>query len=305
MRPAEVKIITSPKRPLEIIEKIIAYEKNRANELLNKPLRRGRVWTAEQKAAQAAKIRAWQPWARSTGPKTDGGKARASYNAYKHGGCTAVSRSLNETLRAQARFMREIGARRMDKSPASRHKDTNSSYKESHSMLRRNRQTKIVATMGPASNNLEMIRKLFVAGVDVFRLNFSHGTHADHKERLEMIRSLEKEFGRPTGVIADLQGPKNRIGKFANDRIELKEGMSMRFDLDKTPGDETRVNLPHPEVIAVMAPGSEILLDDGKVRVKITEQGGDFLVGTVMAGTKLSNTKGFNVPGVYIPVPAR
>lgn len=171
-------------------------------------------------------------------------------------------------------------------------------------VLRRNRQTKIVATMGPASSELPMIRRLFETGVDVFRLNFSHGTHADHKERLDMIRSLEKEFNRPVGIIADLQGPKNRIGKFKNDRIDVHAGMIMRFDLDKSPGDETRVCLPHPEVIAVMKPGSEILLDDGKVRVQITEQGPDYLVGIVMAGVKLSNNKGFNVPGVYIPVPA-
>jgi pyruvate kinase len=171
------------------------------------------------------------------------------------------------------------------------------------SILRRNRQTKIVATIGPASSSAEMLGKLYRAGVDVFRLNFSHGTHADHKERLQYIRALESEFGRPVGVIADLQGPKNRIGKFKNDRIEVSAGHKIRFDLDTAPGDETRVNLPHPEVIAVMKPGSEILLDDGKVRVKILEQGTDFLVGEVMAGSKLSNNKGFNVPGVYIPVP--
>lgn len=170
--------------------------------------------------------------------------------------------------------------------------------------LQRTRQTKIVATIGPASSDLDMLRKLFVAGVDVFRLNFSHGTHADHKSRLEMIRGLEKEFKRPIGIIADLQGPKNRIGKFKNDKIDVQEGMKIRFDLDTTPGDETRVNLPHPEVIGAMKPGSEILLDDGKVRVKILEQGKDYLLGEVMAGVKLSNNKGFNVPGVYIPVPA-
>lgn len=171
------------------------------------------------------------------------------------------------------------------------------------SVLRRHRQTKIVATLGPASGDPVMMRKLFEAGVDVFRMNFSHGTHEAHAKNLATARALEKEFGRPIGVIADLQGPKNRIGKFKNDSIAVHEGMVIRFDLDKAPGDETRVNLPHPEVIKVMAPGSEILLDDGKVRVRITEQGKDFLVGEIMAGSKLSNNKGFNVPGVIIPVP--
>ena len=170
--------------------------------------------------------------------------------------------------------------------------------------LRRHRQTKIVATIGPASSTPDMLRKLFETGVDVFRLNFSHGSHEDHKSRLGFIRDLEKEFGRPVGVIADLQGPKNRVGKFQNDRIDVHAGMKIRFDLDTALGDETRVCLPHPEVIAVMTPGSEILLDDGKVRVKILEQGKDYLLGEVVAGVKLSNNKGFNVPGVYIPVPA-
>lgn len=168
----------------------------------------------------------------------------------------------------------------------------------------RKRQTKIVATLGPASGNPEMMEKLFVAGVDVFRMNFSHGTHEAHRKNLETARKLEKEFGRPIAMLADLQGPKNRIGKFKNDRIEVSEGHKIRFDLDETPGDETRVCLPHPEVIAAMKPGSEILLDDGKVRAKILEQGKDYLLAEIMAGSKLSNNKGFNIPGVIIPMPA-
>lgn len=168
----------------------------------------------------------------------------------------------------------------------------------------RKRQTKIVATLGPASGNPEMMEKLFVAGVDVFRMNFSHGTHEAHRKNLETARALEKEFGRPIAMLADLQGPKNRIGKFKNDRIEVSEGDKIRFDLDETPGDETRVCLPHPEVIAAMKPGSEILLDDGKVRAKILEQGKDYLLAEIMAGSKLSNNKGFNIPGVIIPMQA-
>jgi pyruvate kinase len=170
--------------------------------------------------------------------------------------------------------------------------------------IRRYRQTKIVATLGPASGSPEMMRKLFEAGVDVFRMNFSHGTHDAHRKILETARAMEVEYGRPIAVIADLQGPKNRIGKFKNDKIDVKAGHKIRFDLDTALGDETRVCLPHPEVIAVMKPGSEILLDDGKVRVTIREQGKDYLLGEVISGSKLSNHKGFNVPGVIIPVPA-
>ena len=168
----------------------------------------------------------------------------------------------------------------------------------------RNRQTKIVATLGPASGNPDMMRRLFEAGVDVFRMNFSHGTHEAHRKNLATARELEKEYGRPIGVLADLQGPKNRIGKFKDDRIEVTEGHIIRFDLDSSLGDESRVCLPHPEVIAAMKPGSEILLDDGKVRARIKEQGKDYLLAEIMAGSKLSNNKGFNIPGVIIPMPA-
>lgn len=168
--------------------------------------------------------------------------------------------------------------------------------------LIRPRQTKIVATMGPASSSEEVIRKLYLAGVDMFRLNFSHGTHEDHQARLNIIRGLETEFKRPIGILADLQGPKNRIGKFKGGKIALTAGQTIRLDLDATEGDETRVNLPHPEVIAAMYPGSIILLDDGKVKMEIIEQGSDFLVGKIISGRTLSDKKGFNIPGVILPV---
>lgn len=172
------------------------------------------------------------------------------------------------------------------------------------SKLIRPRQTKIVATLGPASGNPEMMRKLFEAGVDMFRMNYSHGTHEAHAKNLETARELEKEFGRPIAMLADLQGPKNRIGRFKEGSINIEAGHKMRFDLDDALGDESRVFLPHPEVIACMAPGSEILLDDGKVRVRILEQGSDYLLGEIIAGNKLSNNKGFNIPGVIIPTSA-
>ncbi len=168
----------------------------------------------------------------------------------------------------------------------------------------RARQTKIVATLGPASSTPEMIRKLFMAGVDIFRLNFSHGTHEDHKSRLQIIRDLEKEFARPIGIIADLQGPKLRVGKFADGKIDLKPGQEIILDLDPALGDEKRVNLPHPEVINTMPVGSFILLDDGKVRMEIVGRGDGFLKGKIISGRTLSNNKGFNVPGVVLPISA-
>ncbi|MCB9990076.1 MAG: pyruvate kinase [Rhodospirillales bacterium] len=173
-----------------------------------------------------------------------------------------------------------------------------------HQNLQRKRQTKIVATLGPASSSQEMIRKLFKAGVDVFRLNFSHGTHEDHQERVNFIRAMEKEFSVPVGIIADLQGPKLRVGKFKDGSIELKKNMAFRLDLDKAEGDETRVNLPHPEIIKVLKKGDHILMDDGKVRMEITGKGKDYLSAKVIAGVKLSNNKGVNVPGVVLPIAA-
>ena len=171
-------------------------------------------------------------------------------------------------------------------------------------MIRRYRQTKIVATLGPASSDAGVIEKLFKTGVDVFRLNFSHGTHDDHRKVLETIRKLEKDLNRMACVIADLQGPKLRIGQFQSGAIALTKGHIIRFDSDDTLGDETRVHLPHPEVIDALDKGAEILLDDGKVRIVVTKKGKDFLEGTVEAGEKLSDNKGFNIPAMVLPIDA-
>lgn len=175
---------------------------------------------------------------------------------------------------------------------------------QNRKILKRTRQTKIVATLGPASNAPEMIRKLFSAGVDVFRMNFSHGTHEEHKQRVDAIRAIEEEFSTPIGILADLQGPKLRVGAFKDGSITLKKGMAFRFDLDKTPGDEARVNLPHPEIITALKKGDRIFMDDGKVRMEITGKGKDYLNAKVLAGVKLSNNKGVNVPGVALPIAA-
>src|SRR5437899_8902633 len=131
--------------------------------------------------------------------------------------------------------------------------------------LRRMRSAKIVATIGPASSGSERIRALFEAGVDVFRLNFSHGTHDEHRARFTEIRQVESETGRPIGILADLQGPKLRLGNFAGGRAEIAAGAHFRLDLDKHPGDHNRAPLPHPEVFEALQPGTDLLLDDGKV----------------------------------------
>lgn len=171
-------------------------------------------------------------------------------------------------------------------------------------MIRRYRQTKIVATLGPASGDPDMMRQLFEAGVDMFRLNFSHGDHAAHAKNVETARSLEKEFDRPIALMADMQGPKLRIGQFKDGSIELKSGMKFRFDLDEALGDESRVQLPHSEVIETLDIGSEILLDDGKVRATIIAKDKNGLDAEIVSGSSLSNNKGFNLPNVVLPIAA-
>jgi pyruvate kinase len=174
----------------------------------------------------------------------------------------------------------------------------------SHKIPHRQRATKIVATLGPASNTKESIRALFMAGADVFRFNFSHGTHDDHRARMEIVRELEKELKRPICVLADLQGPKLRVGVFAKGGIDLKPGDTLRFDMDPKPGDQHRVCLPHPEIFVALTTGSELLCDDGKVRLRVTGHGRDHMTTEVITGTRLSDRKGVNVPGVILPLSA-
>lgn len=170
--------------------------------------------------------------------------------------------------------------------------------------MRRTRNAKIVATLGPSSSDPQIVRQLFLAGVDVFRLNFSHGSHLDHTERFKVIRALEQETGRPIGILADLQGPKLRVGTFADGPILLTPGQSFRFDLDEAPGDQHRVRLPHPEIFAALVPGAELLLDDGKLRLVVEACGADSANTRVLVGGKLSERKGVNVPGVVLPITA-
>ncbi|MDE1151816.1 MAG: pyruvate kinase [Micavibrio sp.] len=169
-------------------------------------------------------------------------------------------------------------------------------------MAKRNRKTKIVATLGPTSSTPEMVRKLYEAGVDVFRLNFSHGAHEDHEKRLKIIRALELEVGHPIGVFADLQGPKLRLGTFKNGSIDIQKGMRLILDSNPEPGDEKRVFLPHPEILDVLVVGADILLDDGKTHLHVVKKGPDWVETEVVAGKKLSDRKGVNLPNVLLKV---
>ncbi|MEX5727834.1 pyruvate kinase [Rhodovulum iodosum] len=170
--------------------------------------------------------------------------------------------------------------------------------------MRRLRNLKVVATLGPSSDDYEMIRALFEAGADVFRLNMSHGTHDEIARRHALIRKIEKDTGRPIAILADLQGPKLRCGAFANGAVEIDEGQPFRFDLDDVPGDSKRVQLPHREIFAALEPGATLLVNDGKLRLKVRSCGPDFADCEVIVGGTISNRKGVNVPDVVLPLAA-
>jgi pyruvate kinase len=168
--------------------------------------------------------------------------------------------------------------------------------------MRRRRNAKIVATLGPASSTLETIRSLYEAGADVFRLNFSHGTHEDHRKRYDIIRAVEKEVGRPIGVLADLQGPKLRLGNFAEGRAHLTAGDKFELDLRGVPGTQRAVSLPHPEIFQALSPGVQLLLDDGKVRLEVEAADGEHAQTRVVVGGTLSDRKGVSVVGALLPL---
>ncbi len=170
--------------------------------------------------------------------------------------------------------------------------------------MRRTRNVKIVATLGPASDSYDMIRALFEAGADVFRLNMSHGSHEEIAERHRIIRQIEEDLNEPIAILADLQGPKLRVGVFAGDSEELVLGAKFRLDLDTEEGSSRRVNLPHPEIFAALEPGAALLVNDGKIRLRVDDCGPDFADCTVEAGGTISNRKGVNVPDVELPLAA-
>ena len=170
--------------------------------------------------------------------------------------------------------------------------------------MRRHRNAKIIATLGPASSSPEVVRSLFDAGADVFRLNFSHGTHEDHKKRYDIIRSIERDVGRPIGVLVDLQGPKLRVGAFTTGRVILTTGAKFGLDLDGGPGDNERVSLPHPEVFQALSPAVQLLLDDGKVRLEVEACKPGQAMTRVVVGGVLSDRKGVSVVGAVLPLSA-
>jgi pyruvate kinase len=170
--------------------------------------------------------------------------------------------------------------------------------------MRRLRRTKIVATLGPASSDRSVIASLFAAGADVFRINMSHTSHERMRELVATIRAIESEHGRPIGILVDLQGPKLRVGSFANGPATLIKDETFILDADAAPGDVTRVQLPHPEIFAAIEPGHTLLLDDGKIRLITTEVEDARIVTRVEIGGRLSDRKGVSLPDTTIPFSA-
>ncbi|MDR1598174.1 MAG: pyruvate kinase [Holosporales bacterium] len=166
------------------------------------------------------------------------------------------------------------------------------------------RSVKIVATLGPSSNTPDTIRQLCLTGVDVFRLNFSHGSHEDHKQSVKNIRYAERMSGHPIAIMLDLQGPKLRIGTFENRIVPLQIHQKFQLDLDPTPGDNTRVYFGYPDILKSLVPGTDILIDDGKVLLQVDELHEDRLIATVRSGNEISDRKGVNLPSVCLYIDA-
>ncbi|HEX7930240.1 MAG TPA: pyruvate kinase, partial [Sphingomicrobium sp.] len=165
----------------------------------------------------------------------------------------------------------------------------------------RARKVKILATLGPASSKPEMIKKLMIAGADAFRINMSHGDQKSKAKLVEAIRALEKDLKRPTTIVFDLQGPKLRVGSFEGGSAQLEKGARVVLDQENGPGDAHRLELPHPELFAAIGPGDRLLIDDGKVRLKVLETAETSIIAEVQVGGTVSNNKGVNVPDVVVP----
>lgn len=167
-----------------------------------------------------------------------------------------------------------------------------------------NTHTKILATIGPSTASEEMIEKLVLSGVDAFRFNFSHGTHAEHAERLKIVRALSEKYGRHLTVVADLQGPKLRIGTFKTDKVLLQKGQKFVLDMLDENGDETRVQLPHKEIFAALKAGDKLLLNDGNIELEVLSNENQVAQTVVKVGGYLSAHKGVNLPNVKLPISA-
>ncbi len=168
--------------------------------------------------------------------------------------------------------------------------------------MRRNRRVKVVATLGPASSATEMIERLFLAGVDVFRINMSHSSHETARALQNSVRWVAKRHRHPIGILGDLQGPKFRVGEFPGGRAFVNDGAIFRFEQDEKPGSSESVYLPHPQIFAAVEPGHMLLLDDGKIRMRVIEKKPGYIAAQVLVGGALGSRKGISLPDTLLPV---
>lgn len=168
--------------------------------------------------------------------------------------------------------------------------------------MRRNRRVKIVATLGPASHNEETMRAMFMAGADVFRINMSHASPDIFREAHANVRKLEQEVSRPIGILVDLQGPKLRIGAFESGAIKLTEGDVLSFTKRESIGGLGRVHLPHPEIFQAVEEGHRLLLDDGKLRLRVVEASDVRIDAEVLTSGYLASRKGISLPDTVLPL---
>lgn len=166
--------------------------------------------------------------------------------------------------------------------------------------MKRNRRVKILATLGPASSEESVIRRLFEAGADVFRINMSHTEHEAMRELVRRIRNVEQAIGRPIGILADLQGPKLRVGKFKDGKVDLAQGDIITLDDNPELGDATRVHLPHPDILEAVRPGHRLLIDDGRLHLVALEADGRSIRCMVVAGSRISDKKGVSLPDTLL-----
>ena len=170
--------------------------------------------------------------------------------------------------------------------------------------MKRNRRVKIIATLGPSSNDQQTIQRLFQAGADVFRINMSHASHDIARDLHGAIRRTEEKCGRPIGILADLQGPKLRIGAFTDEKVQLSKGQQFQFDLEDQPGNSNRIYLPHHEIFKSVEPGHLLILDDGKQRMRVTDIAPGKIMTKVLVDGSLSSRKGISLPDTILPFSA-
>ncbi len=169
--------------------------------------------------------------------------------------------------------------------------------------MKQNKKTKIVCTIGPASENKEVLKKLVEAGMNIARLNFSHGSYEEHEKRINLIREVSREMDVPIGILLDTKGPEIRLGDFENGGVQFEQDDIVKMVKENVLGNHEQFTIQCPEVFSDVSVGDYILMDDGKMRVDIIEVGDDYLMGKVANPHFIKPHKGCNLPGIHLSMP--